>query len=87
MERKVQYLPQDCIKVAEFGNSQVMYEQLHTVLKNIKLLSLVILHFDTKFSILLKKRNLKDLLLILIINNLYRGGPEKNILLNHSNLH
>lgn len=86
MEWKVQYLPQDCIKVAEFGNSQVMYEQLHTVLKNIKLLSLVILHFDTKFSILLKKRNLKDLLLILIINNLYRG-PEKNILFNHSNLH
>lgn len=84
MEWKVQYLPQDW--VAEFGNSQVMYEQLHTVLKNIKLLSLVILHFDTKFSILLKKRNLKDLLLILIINNLYRG-PEKNILLNHSNLH
>lgn len=87
MEWKEQYLPQDCIKVAEFGTSQVMYEQLHTVLKNIKLLSLVILHFDTKFSILLKKRNLKDLLLILIINNLYRGGPEKNILLNHSNLH
>lgn len=85
MEWKVQYLPQDW--VAEFGNSQVMYEQLHTVLKNIKLLSLVILHFDTKFSISLKKRNLKDLLLILIINNLYRGGPEKNILLNHSNLH
>lgn len=84
MEWKEQYLPQDW--VAEFGNSQVMYEQLHTVLKNIKLLSLVILHFDTKFSILLKKRNLKDLLLILIINNLYRG-PEKNILLNHSNLH